>query len=381
MFNLETLLKQKIDLNERQPIKSFVAKVCHIDTMLLLGLLILLGIGFIILYSAGSEDIRIIFKQLGRLSIAFTIMIIFAQIPPDRWVRWAPYIYALGLFLLVAVSILGVVGKGAQRWLDLKIIRFQPSEIMKLAIPLCLAWYFDRKQLPPTYRQIGIAGLLILVPVVMTAKQPDLGTAIMLATSGICVLFFSGVHWRLIVIVGIVAAMGAPILWLSMHDYQRQRVLTFLNPERDPLGAGYHIIQSKIAIGSGGVWGKGWMQGTQSQLDFLPEHTTDFIFAVASEEFGLIGIGVLLCAYLFIVFRSLYIGTQAQTSFGRLLVGSLSLTFFFSFVVNIGMVSGVLPVVGLPLPLVSYGGTSMLTVLASFGLIMSVHTHRNLIER
>lgn len=381
MIKLEALLKQKIDRNDQQPIKSFIAKVCHIDGMLMLGLLVLMAIGFVVLYSAGSEDIRIIFRQAGRLSIAILIMIVFAQISPERWARWGPYIYLFGLLLLIAVLVLGVVGKGAQRWLDLKIIRFQPSEIMKLAIPLCLAGYFDRKQLPPTLWQIIIASVLILLPVVITAKQPDLGTAIMLAVSGICVLFLSGISWRFIFGIGAIAAMGAPVLWLSMHDYQRQRVLTFLNPERDPLGAGYHIIQSKIAIGSGGIWGKGWMHGTQSQLDYLPEHTTDFIFAVASEEFGFVGICMLLTAYLFIVFRCLYISTQAQTSFGRLLVGSLGLTFFFSYFVNIGMVSGILPVVGLPLPLVSYGGTSMLTMLAGFGLIMSVHTHRKLIER
>jgi rod shape determining protein RodA len=287
----------------------------------------------------------------------------------------------VGLTFLIAVLILGVVGKGAQRWLDLKIIRFQPSEVMKLAIPLIVAWYFDRKPLPPTNRQLLLIAILIFIPVILTAKQPDLGTAVMLAVSGVCVLFLSGIRWRLLFILGGIAAMGTPILWFVMHDYQRQRVLTFLDPERDPLGAGYHIIQSKIAIGSGGLWGKGWMHGTQSQLDYLPEHTTDFIFAVLSEEFGLIGVLVLLTAYLLIVLRCLFIGSQAQTTFGRLLVGSLSLTFFFSYVVNIGMVSGILPVVGVPLPLVSYGGTSMLTVLASFGLIMSVHTHRKLIER
>jgi len=380
MIKLESLFKQKIDPNDQQPVKSFIAKVCHMDGLLFVGLIALISYGLIILYSAGSENIQIVLRQVGRLSIAFIIMMLFAQVPPEKWYRWAPHIYGVGLALLALVLTLGVVGKGAQRWLDLKIIRFQPSEIMKLAIPLCIAWYFDRKTLPPSMKQLLCASALILLPVVMTAKQPDLGTSIILAISGFSVLFLVGISWRLLITVAIAAISGAPILWLTMHDYQRQRVLTFLNPERNPLGSGYHIIQSKIAIGSGGIGGKGWLQGTQSQLDYLPEHTTDFIFAVCSEEFGFIGICVLLAIYLFITLRCLYIGSEAQTSFGRLLIGSLSLTFFFSYFINIGMVSGILPVVGLPLPLVSYGGTSMLTLLASFGLIMSVHTHRKLIE-
>ena len=378
---LETLLKKKVDPNDHQPVKRFLARVCHIDATLFFGLAILTAIGLTILYSAGSEDISIILRQAARLSIAVVIMIVFAQISPDTWQRWAPFIYGLGVILLAAVLVLGVIGKGAQRWLDLKFIRFQPSEIMKLAIPLLLASFYNRKSVPPSLWHLLLSAVLILVPVLMTAKQPDLGTALMLACSGICVLFLAGIGWRLIIVLGFLGAMGAPILWTFMHDYQRQRVLTFLDPERDPLGAGYHIIQSKIAIGSGGIWGKGWMHGTQSQLDYLPEHTTDFIFAVASEEFGLIGVCVLLAAYLFVVLRCLHISIQAQNTFGRLLAGSLAMTFFFSFFVNIGMVSGILPVVGLPLPLVSYGGTSMLTMLASFGLIMSVHTHRKVFER
>ncbi len=372
-------LKQSLNTRDEPRVKTFLADFCHIDGWLMLSLLMLIGLGLIILYSAGSEDIRIILRQTARLGIAVAIMLVFAQIPPKTWQLWAPYIYILGASLLVAVLILGVIGKGAQRWLDLKVFRFQPSEIMKLAIPLLLAWYFNRKSVPPTHGQLCLASIAILIPVIMTAKQPDLGTAIMLTCSGACVLFLAGLSWRLILTLGTLATFGMPILWMFMHDYQRQRVLTFLNPESDPLGSGYHIIQSKIAIGSGGIWGKGWMQGTQSQLDYLPEHTTDFIFAVASEDFGLLGVLALLAIYLLIVFRGLYISIQAQDTFGRLLAGSLSLTFFFSFFVNIGMVSGILPVVGIPLPLVSYGGTSMVTLLAGFGLIMSIHTHRKII--
>lgn len=380
MSKLAAFLNQKIDPNDRYPITSFIAKVCHLDLLLLLGVMLVCITGLIILYSAASADLGIVLRQATRLGMAIAIMLLFAQISPQRWVRWAPYWYGVSLCLLAAVLALGVVGKGAQRWLDLKFIRCQPSELMKFAIPLCLAWYFDRKPLPPTWQQLTIASLLIVLPVAMTIKQPDLGTAIMLATSGIWVLFLAGIRWRIILSIVLMSTLAAPILWLCMHDYQRQRILTFLDPERDPLGTGYHIIQSKIAIGSGGLTGKGWMEGTQSQLDYLPEHTTDFIFAVGSEEFGLIGVGILLALYLFIVIRCLYISMHAQTSFGRLLVGSLGLTFFFSYFVNIGMVSGLLPVVGVPLPLVSYGGTSMLTIFAGFGVIMSVYTHRSLIE-
>ena len=376
-----TKLKQSLNTQDEPRVKTFLADFCHIDGWLMLNLLMLIGLGLIILYSAGSEDVHIILRQSGRLGLALLIMLIFAQISPRTWQLWTPYIYTLGLSLLAAVLILGVIGKGAQRWLDLKVFRFQPSEIMKLAIPLLLAWYFNGKSIPPKLGQLCLASIAILVPVVMTAKQPDLGTAIMLACSGACVLLLAGLSWRLLFTLGVLATFGMPVLWLFMHDYQRQRVLTFLNPESDPLGSGYHIIQSKIAIGSGGIWGKGWMQGSQSQLDYLPEHATDFIFAVLSEDFGLLGILMLLFIYLLVVFRGLYISIKAQDTFGRLLAGSLSLTFFFSFFVNIGMVSGLLPVVGIPLPLVSYGGTSMVTLLAGFGLIMSIHTHRKVIAR
>ncbi|MBB71907.1 MAG: rod shape-determining protein RodA [Legionellales bacterium] len=353
----------------------------HIDLPLLAGIVLLTGLGLVILYSAGNQSPGMMARQLARLGLAFMAMFIVAQIPPAKLRLWAPWLYGVGLSLLIAVLVIGTIGKGARRWLDLGLFRFQPSEIMKLAIPLFLAWYYQDKPLPPSKKCLLIGCIALLVPVLLTAKQPDLGTALMLVTAGVCVLFLAGMQWWIIIGLGALATLFAPILWHFMHDYQRQRVLTFLYPERDPLGTGYHIIQSKIAIGSGGLFGKGWLEGTQAHLHFLPEHATDFIFGVTGEEFGLFGGLVLLAVYLFIVGRGLYISSQAQDTFTRLLAGSLSLMFFFSIFINIGMVTGILPVVGLPLPLVSYGGTSMVTLLAGFGILMSVNTHRKLLAR
>ncbi len=353
----------------------------HIDPGLLISLLILAAAGLTVLYSAANEDHTLIIRQIIRLGIAFLVMLGFAQISPNHWQRWSPYIFIIGLTLLIAVGIMGVVGKGAQRWLHIGFLRFQPSEIMKLAIPMMLASYLQDRVLPPKIWHLVVCIAIILPPVLLTAKQPDLGTALMLACSGACVLLLAGMSWKLIVGLTLAVMGSIPVLWTHMHNYQQQRVLTFLSPERDPLGHGYHIIQSKIAIGSGGMFGKGWLNGTQSHLNFLPEHATDFIFAVAGEEFGLMGGIVLLIIYLQVIFRGLYISNQAQDTYGRLLAGSLSLTFFFSIFINIGMVIGVLPVVGLPLPLVSYGGTSMVTTLAGFGLIMSIQTHRKLVPK
>jgi rod shape determining protein RodA len=276
----------------------------------------------------------------------------------------------------VAVLLVGDVGKGAQRWLDLGVMRFQPSEVLKLALPMTLAWVLAARPLPPSLPRVLAAAGLILIPALLIAKQPDLGTAILVVSAGAAVLFIGGLSWRLILLVAAVCAAGAPILWYGMRDYQRQRVLTFLDPETDPLGAGYHIIQSKIAIGSGGIYGKGWLNGTQSHLEFLPERHTDFIFAVIGEELGLAGILALLALYLFIVYRGLIIAASAQDSYGRLLAGGLSLVFFVYVFVNTGMVTGLLPVVGVPLPLVSYGGTSVVTLMAGFGMLMSIQTHR-----
>jgi rod shape determining protein RodA len=353
----------------------------HLDLPLLTGLLLLCGFGLVVLYSAGGEDFAQVQRQMIRLGLAFCVMFIAAQITPSTLQRWTPWLYTIGVLMLVAVLLFGEVGKGAQRWLNLGVIRFQPSELVKLAVPLMIAWYLADKKLPPNWRSLLVAAALIVVPVLMIAKQPDLGTSLLVTSAGIFALFLAGISWRLIFSLFGIAAAAAPVLWYLMRDYQRQRVLTFLDPENDPLGAGYHIIQSKIAIGSGGMYGKGWLNGTQSQLNFLPERHTDFIFSVLSEEFGLVGVIALLSIYLFIILRGLYIATQAQDTFGRLLAGALTLVFFVYLFVNTGMVSGLLPVVGVPLPLVSYGGTSLVTLMAGFGMLMSIHTHRKLLPR
>lgn len=352
----------------------------HLDIPLLIALIALATLGVVILYSASGQDTDVLLRQGVRLGLAFGVMFILAQIPPHYIEFWAPWLFGAGVLLLVSVMLFGETGKGAQRWLDLGLFSFQPSELMKLAVPVMIAWYLSENPLPPSMRQLALASLIILVPVLMIAQQPDLGTAILIGGAGVFVLLLAGMRWRYLVGSVLAATASAPLLWYALKDYQRARVLTFLNPENDPLGSGYHIIQSKIAIGSGGLYGKGWLNGTQAHLDFLPERSTDFIFAVFAEEFGLIGIVLLMALYLFIVIRGLYIATQAQDTFNRLVAGSLTLTFFVYTFVNIGMVTGVLPVVGLPLPLVSYGGTSMVTVMAAFGIIMSIHTHRKLLS-
>ncbi len=284
--------------------------------------------------------------------------------------------------MLVAVEIAGDIGMGAKRWLEIPgVIRFQPSEMMKLAVPLMVAAYLNRCQLPPRLRDIAVCGLIIGAPVVLTAIQPDLGTALLMASAALIVVLLAGLSWRLISLVVALAAAGLPLLWMNMHNYQRQRVLTFLDPESDPLGSGWNIIQSTTAIGSGGLWGKGWLEGTQSQLEFLPERHTDFIIAVLGEEFGLVGMLLLLLLYVAIVGRGLWLAAASQDTFGRLVAGSIILTFFIYVFVNVGMVSGILPVVGVPLPLVSYGGTSSVTLLAGFGILMSIHAHRRLLPR
>jgi rod shape determining protein RodA len=352
----------------------------HIDMPLLIGLLLLISIGLFILYSASSKDLGLLSQQLIRILIAFGIMFVLAQVPPRKYKTWAPWIFTISLILLLVVLIIGAIGKGAQRWLSLGLISFQPSEIMKLAMPMMLAWYLSDKRFPPTLRIVTLCGVILIIPVIITAVQPDLGTALIIAFGGIFVLLLAGIGWKLIGSIITLGTLSLPIIWHFMHNYQRARVLTFFNPERDPLGRGYHIIQSKIAIGSGGLFGKGWLNGTQSHLHFLPEHATDFIFGVCGEEFGLIGCIALLAILLYIVGRGLYISNQAQDTFTRLLAGSLILTFFISFFINIGMVTGILPVVGLPLPLISYGGSSIVTLMAGFGIIMSIHTHRKLLS-
>lgn len=362
----------------KRQMKNLKWRFLHIDPLLMTLLLLLSFIGLFILYSASNENNTMLNNQIIRFIIAFILMFLFAQIPPRRYYQWAPWLYASGLFLLILVLIIGKVDLGAKRWLELGWFHLQPSEIMKLAIPMVFAWFFSERPLPPKPKCLLISSILLAVPTILTAKQPDLGTAIIITCSALSVLLFAGMSWRLIGSLLGFSILSTPIFWHFMHTYQRKRVLTFLNPERDPLGGGYHIIQSKIAIGSGGLFGKGWLNGTQSHLSFLPTHTTDFIFAVSSEELGLIGCLFILIVFLVIFGRSLYISSQAQNTFTRLLAGSLSLTFIISALVNIGMVIGILPVVGVPLPLISYGGSSMVTTLIGFGMIMSIHTHRNL---
>ncbi len=351
----------------------------HLDAQLLFALIGLSALGLIVLYSAGGGDMALVERQLIRLGIAFTGMFAVAQVPPRLLLRMTPWVFLVGVLFLVAVLLTGEISGGAQRWLNLYVVRFQPSEIMKLAVPMMVAWYLAEARLPPNHWQLLAATALIAVPMLLILKQPDLGTALLIASSGFFVVFLAGLQWRVLGFFAVVVTAAAPAIWHFMHDYQRQRVITLLNPESDPLGSGYHIIQSKIAIGSGGLFGKGWMNGTQSQLDFLPERSTDFIFAVLGEEFGLLGIVVLFTFYTFIVVRGIVISIQAQDTYTRLLAGSLSMTFCVYFMVNTGMVTGLLPVVGLPLPMISYGGTSIVTLMAGFGILMSIQTHRKLL--
>jgi rod shape determining protein RodA len=336
--------------------------------------------GLFILYSASNQSIAVLGHQAGSLGLAFCIMFILAQVPPHRYQSIAPWLFGITLILLLIVLVTGAISKGAQRWLNLGIIRFQPSEIMKIAMPMMLAWYLQEKNLPPKLKTIFTSSIMLLIPVFMIARQPDLGTAIIITATGLFVIFLSGISWRFIFGTLFSLALLLPIGWYFLHDYQKARILTFLNPERDHLKSGYHIIQSKIAIGSGGFLGQGWLHGSQTHLQFLPEHTTDFIFGVCGEELGFIGSLLLIGTFAYVVARGLYISKNAQDSFTRLLAGSLTLTFFLSFFVNIGMVIGILPVVGLPLPLISYGGSSLVTLMAAFGIIMSIRTHRKLLS-
>jgi rod shape determining protein RodA len=350
----------------------------YLDGPLLGGLLMLCAFGLFVLYSAVGQNGDLWIQQLIRLFVALVAMLVMAQLPPDLMRRWTPWGYLGGLVLLVLVLVTGEVGQGAQRWLDIG-IRFQPSEIMKLAVPMMAAWFLHARQLPPRFIDLVAIGVLIIVPTVLIARQPDLGTSLLIAMSGVLVIILAGLPIRVMILLALASIPGAWALWQFMQDYQKQRVLTLLDPDSDPLGAGYNIIQSKIAIGSGGLFGKGWTNGSQAQLEFLPERDTDFIFAVMGEELGLLGVLALLGLYLFVVGRGLYIATEARDTFSRLLAGSISLTFFVYVFVNTAMVTGLVPVVGVPLPLVSFGGTSMVTLMAGFGILMSIHRHRKLL--
>ena len=352
----------------------------HIDMPLLLLVAMLCIAGLVILYSASGGNEGMVERQAIHMGIGFLVMVVVAQFDPRFYTHWGFLAYVGGVAMLVAVLVIGTEGKGATRWLDLPgLPAFQPSEILKLAVPIMLSWYLTRYHLPPRFKHIAISFVFLAIPFVLILRQPDLGTALLIAISGIFVIFLAGMSWALIIGLVTLALMLAPALWIFvMRDYQKQRVLTFLNPESDRFGSGWNIIQSKTAIGSGGLEGKGYMLGTQAQLDFLPESHTDFIVAVLAEEMGYIGVVVLITLYLAITGRGLMIAVRARESFGRLLAGSLILTFFIYVFVNIGMVSGILPVVGVPLPLVSYGGTSIVTLMAGFGLLMSIATHRKL---
>lgn len=353
----------------------------HLDPVLLLLLVLLSAGGLIVLYSGADASLAAVKSQAVRFGVAFMALFIFAQLDPSVYRRWSPWMYAAGMAGLIAVLVMGVGAKGAQRWLALPgLPRFQPSEIMKLVVPMMAAWYLSRQYLPPRFRHVVIAIGLVMLPMVLIIQQPDLGTSLLVGAAGMFVVFFAGLSWKLIT--GFFALLGvaAPLMWhFVMRDYQKQRVLTLLDPQSDPLGAGWNIIQSTTAIGSGGWSGKGWLQGTQSHLEFLPESHTDFIVAVLAEEFGFVGLLILLAAYTLIILRSLYIAVNAQDSFSRLLAGALTMTFFVYILVNIGMVSGLLPVVGVPLPLISYGGTSIVTLMSAFGVLMAIHTHRRMI--
>jgi rod shape determining protein RodA len=351
----------------------------HIDIPLFLGLVLISGLSFVILYSAGGQDIALLTRHASRTGLAMTVMIVLAHINPRRFQSFSVAFFILCVLLLLAVTVMGQISMGAQRWLDLGFFRFQPSEFTKISAPMMVAWYLSEHALPPKPKNVLAAGILLIIPVLLIAKQPDLGTSLLVSSSGAAVLFFAGLSWWFMIAIGIGLAALTPVLWHFMREYQRNRVLTFINPEADPMGTGYHIIQSKIAIGSGGINGKGWLGSTQSKLDFLPESSTDFIFAVFAEEFGLFGCIGLLFLYLLVISRCFYIAVQAQDTYSRLLAGSLAFTFFVYVFVNIGMVIGILPVVGVPLPLISYGGTSMVTLMAGFGILMSIHTHRKLL--
>lgn len=356
---------------------ALLAKV-HIDLILTLLLVILAATGLLILYSASGQDIGLVKRQAIHFGLGITLMIIAAQISPRQY-RWlAPWGYLLGMVLLLLVLFMGVGAKGAQRWLDFPgLPRFQPSELMKLALPIAVAWFMSKRPIPPKLSDLLKSTIIIFIPTILIFKQPDLGTAILICGSGLWVLFFAGMSWKIIFSLFALVSASAPVMWFFvMHGYQKQRVMTFLNPESDPLGTGWNIIQSKTAIGSGGVSGKGYMSGTQSQLEFLPESHTDFIIAVVAEELGLIGVCFILLLYTLIILRCLYMANNCRTLFGRLLTGSIAITFFIYVFVNIGMVSGILPVVGVPLPLISYGGTSVLSLLLGFGLVMSMYTHK-----
>ena len=364
---------------------QFLARVWDIlsrrvDSFLFGVALTIAGVGLITLFSAADQSLARVWSQVTSLGFALLLMWIVANVPPQTIARVAVPLYAVGIVLLIAVALFGVTVNGSRRWLNLGIGRFQPSELMKVAVPLMLAWYFQKFEGRIGWKDFVLAAVLIAVPVYLIKRQPDLGTALLIAASGFYVLYFAGLSWKVIAGLGAAAAAAAPLIWPHLRDYQRERILTFIDPTRDPLGAGYHSSQASIALGSGGLVGKGWLNGTQTHLDFLPERHTDFIFAVFGEEFGLIGSVVLVVLYMLLIGRAMMITANASTLFARLLAGAVTLMFFTYVFVNMGMVSGILPVVGVPLPLVSYGGTALVSLFIGLGILMSVQAHRKLIN-
>ncbi|MGZ5035990.1 MAG: rod shape-determining protein RodA [Usitatibacter sp.] len=353
----------------------------RIDGPLMAALALTLALGLTVVYSAsgGSSFDRAV-GQGRNLALAIFALWIFAQIHPQMLMRLAVPVYVTGLALLIGVALFGEVRNGARRWLNLGVTVVQPSEIMKIGVPLVLAWYFHRREEGLRLRDFAIAAVVLAIPVGLIVRQPDLGTALLIFASGFFVIFLAGLSWKVIGSLAVAGGVSLPFLWSMMHDYQRKRILTLLDPMEDPLGAGYHIIQSTIAIGSGGILGKGWLNGTQAQLDFVPERSTDFILAVFGEEFGLVGNVILIVLYMLIIGRGLMIAASASTVFSRLTAGAITLTFFTYAFVNMGMVSGILPVVGVPLPMISYGGTALLSILAGFGILMSIATHKQLVS-
>ena len=374
------MLREDVDSTTRRTLTRTAQLLgsLRLDGPLLAGLAAIALYGQFILYSTSGGDWESVLRGSTRLSLGAALMLILAQLRPGFLRRLTPWLYVTGLVLLIVVDAIGYVGKGAQRWLDLGFIRFQPSELMKLAVPMTCAWILRERPLPPDPRTLALLAGVILVPTALTIVQPDLGTGLLILMGGLIVVLLAGLQIRYIVMLGLGSVAAAAVGWSFLHDYQRQRVLTFLDPQTDPLGSGYHIIQSIIAIGSGGIFGKGYLQGSQGQLEFLPERTTDFVFAVVGEELGLVGALVLIGLYVFVVLRAIFLASQMRDTFARLLSGSLAATFFVYVFINAGMVSGLLPVVGVPLPLVSYGGTSMVTLLAGFGMLMSLYANRKL---
>ncbi len=367
-----------------QPQRGLLSALFHrlnLDPVLFTAVVALGITGLLILYSASGGNTDIVTRQAIRLGLALLVMVVVAMVPPQVLYQWTPFIYFTVLLMLLLVPITGSTGKGATRWLDIGIIRFQPAELMKIAMPMMIAFYFAERRLRPQFRELAVALALVLGPTFVIFIQPDLGTALLIATAGLTVIFLAGIRWRTVIMTMLAGIAALPVLWHFMHEYQRQRVRTFLDPESDPLGAGYHIIQSKIALGSGGLYGRGWLHGSQTQLDFLPEQTTDFIFSVFGEEFGLWGVLLLFALYLLIVMRGFFIAWNAQDTYARLLAASITMIFFTYFFVNVGMVSGLLPVVGVPLPLISYGGSSMVTIMVGFGILMAINSEKRLLSK